>query len=191
MMLSALLLTVALQGSDLKCPVMAGAVAKDSNIVEYRGAAFTFCCAGCDTNFAKAPDKFMATQSKAGNTVGQFLFDPVSRRRVDPAKAKDFTDFGGLRYAFESNDNLKVFLASTDKLSVAPKKEALYCPVGKEAIASASKAWGYADHDGVRWYLCCAGCEEPFLKNPTSFITADAKKQIKNAGAKLLPKPKG
>jgi YHS domain-containing protein len=191
MMLSMLLLTVALQGSDLKCPVMAGAVAKDSNIVEYRGAAFTFCCAGCDTNFAKAPDKFMATQKKAGNTVGQFLFDPISGKRIDPANAAATTDFGGLRYSFESEANLKAFTANAAKISVAPAKEALYCPVGNEAIASASKAWGYVDHQNVRWYLCCAGCETPFRTEPDKYITADAKKQIKNAGAKLLPKPKG
>lgn len=188
MMISAILLSVALQGSDLKCPVMAGAVAKDTNFVEYRGASFGFCCAGCDTNFAKSPDKFLATQAKAGNTVGQALFDVVSRRRIDPAKSTNHTDFGGIRYSFESKDNLMVFMASQEKLSVAPKKEALYCPVGKEKIASTSKAWGYADHDGVRWYLCCAGCEEPFLKNPASFVNADAKKHVKNTSARVLAK---
>lgn len=187
-MLSLLLLAATAQGNDLKCPVMAGEVAKDTNYVEYRGASFGFCCSGCDKNFAKAPDKFLATQAKAGNTVGQFLFDPVSRHRIDPAKSTTHTDFGGIRYAFESNDNMMVFMAAKDKISVAPKKEALYCPVGKEKIASASKAWGYADHDGVRWYLCCAGCEQPFLKDPASFINADAKKQIKNVSARILAK---
>lgn len=187
-MLSFLLLASMAQGNDLKCPVMAGEVAKDTNYVEYRGASFGFCCNGCDKNFAKAPDKFLATQAKAGNIVGQFLFDPVTHRRIDPAKAPSHTDFGGIRYPFESKDNAMVFLSAQEKLAAAPKKEALYCPVGKEKIASASKAWGYADHDGVRWYLCCADCEQPFLKNPASFIDANAKKQIKNVSARILPK---
>lgn len=187
-MLSLLLLSFAVQGGDLKCPVMGGGVAKDTNFVEYRGAKFGFCCGGCDSNFAKAPDKFLATQAKAGNTVGVSMFDVVSRRRIDAAKAPSFSDVGGIRYPFESKDNAMVFLAAQEKLSVAPKKEALYCPVMKQPIASASKAWGYVDHEGVRWYLCCAGCEGPFTKDPASFVTADAKKQIKNVGARILPK---
>lgn len=187
-MLSLLLLSLAAQDNALKCPVMAGEVAKDTNFVEYRGASFGFCCAGCDKNFAKAPDKFLATQAKAGNTVGVSMFDVVSRRRIDAAKAPSFSDFGGIRYPFESKDNAMVFLAAQEKLTVAPKKEALYCPVMKKPIASASKAWGFVDHDGVRWYLCCAGCEEPFLKNPATFVTAEAKKQIKNVSARILPK---
>jgi len=187
-MLSLLMLAVAAQGSDLKCPVMAGEVAKDTNFVEYRGASFGFCCNGCDKNFAKAPDKFLATQAKAGNTVGQFMFDVVSHRRIDPSKSAGYADFGGIRYSFESKENLTLFMTAQESMAAAPKKEALYCPVGKEKIASASRAWGYADHDGVRWYLCCGDCAEPFRKDPKSFITADARKQIKNVSARILAK---
>lgn len=171
------------QGSALKCPVMGSAVAVNSPAVEYNGARYTFCCGGCDVSFAKTPQDFLKTQNSAGNTVGVFLFDPVSRMRLDLAKAKSTTDFESVRYPFESEANKKAFLASPKKFATVPAKEALYCPVGKEAVPTYSKASDYVDHDGVRWYMCCAGCGGPFEKDPAKYLIAGIEKHVQPAKA--------
>lgn len=158
------------QAQPIKCPVMGGAVAANSQAVEYNGARYTFCCDGCEGNFVKVPEEFLATQRKAGNTVGTFLFDPVSRKRLDIAKAKATADFNSLRYPFESQANKDTFLKSPGKFANTPAKEALYCPVGKEAVVTYSKASDYVDHDGVRFYMCCDGCGEPFEKDPNKYL---------------------
>lgn len=166
------------QQAGLKCPVMGSAVAKDSPTVEYNGARYSFCCGVCDANFVKAPEEFLKTQRKAGNTVGVFLFDPVSRIRLDASKASATYDFESIRYPFQSEDNKKAFLASPAKYASVPAKEALYCPVGKEAVPSYAKASDYVDHDGVRWYMCCDGCGGPFEKDPGKYLVAGIEKEI-------------
>ncbi len=171
------------QGSALKCPVMGSAVAANSPVVEYNGARYTFCCGGCDVNFAKAPQDFLKKQASAGNTVGTFLFDPVSRMRLDLAKAKTTADFEAIRYPFENEANKAKFLASPKKFATAPAKEALYCPVGKEAVPTYSKASDYVDHNDVRWYMCCAGCGGPFEKDPKKYLVPGIEKYIQDAKA--------
>lgn len=179
----ALLAMASGQEAGLKCPVMGSAVAHNSPSVEYNGARFSFCCGGCDTNFAKAPEEFLKTQRKAGNTVGVFLFDPVSRVRLDASKAAASADFESIRYPFQSEANKKAFLASPAKYAAIPAKEGLYCPVGKEAVPSYAKASDYVDHDGVRWYMCCDGCGGPFEKEPSKYLLAGIEKEIS------VPKP--
>jgi YHS domain-containing protein len=167
------------QAQTLKCPVMGGAVAQNTTFVEYQGAQFGFCCPGCEGNFAKSPDKFIETQRKAGNTVGSFLFDPVTRKRIDPPKAAATKDYNGIRYYFTSVDSATAFGKSPSKFSLAPKKEALYCPVGKEVVASYAKASDYVDFEGVRWYMCCEGCGDPFEKSPRQYLTPAALEHVK------------
>lgn len=169
------------QSPALKCPVMGSAVAPNSPVVEYNGAKYAFCCGGCDANFAKSPEAFLKTQRSAKNTVGVFLFDPVSRLRLDLDKAKATADFDSIRYPFASEENKTAFLAAPKKFAAIPSKEALYCPVGKEAVPSYSKASDYVDHDGVRWYMCCAGCGGPFEKDPAKYLIAGTEKHIQAA----------
>lgn len=167
------------QAQPLKCPVMGGAVAPNTTFVEYQGAKFGFCCPGCEGNFAKAPDKFIETQRKAGNTVGAFLFDPVTRKRIDPSKAISSKDANGIRFYFASAESAAAFDRSPSMFSAIPKKEALYCPVGKEALSTYAKASDYVDYDGVRWYMCCEGCGDPFEKNPRQYLTQAALAYVK------------
>lgn len=169
------------QQPALKCPVMGSAIAPNSPSVEYYGSRFQFCCGGCDANFAKAPEEFLKTQRSAKNTVGVFLFDPVSRQRLDLERAKATADFDSIRYPFATEANKAAFLAAPQKFATRPKREALYCPVGKEAVPTYSKASDYVDHDGVRWYMCCAGCGGPFEKDPTKYLVAGIEKNIQVA----------
>lgn len=166
------------QAQQITCPVMGGPVAKNSKIVEYAGASFLFCCPGCEGSFAKSPAKFLETQSKAKKTAGVFLFDPVSRQRLELGKALATADYAGIRYPFASAENKTRFVANPTSFAKLPEKEALYCPVGKEAVPSYSKASDYVDHNGVRWFMCCAGCGAPFEKEPTKYLVPGIDKHV-------------
>lgn len=48
------------------CPVKGNPVEKDSPTVEYNGKVYAFCCPGCDTKFAKDPEKYIKNLSEDG-----------------------------------------------------------------------------------------------------------------------------
>ena len=179
---SSAILSLGQQAQPVTCPVMGGPIAKGQAVTEYNGVRFTYCCAGCDTEFAKDPSGILEKSAKAGKTVGVSLFDPVSMKRVDAEKAKGgFSDYKGVRFYFESADDKAAFDKEPKKYGVMPKKEALFCPVMKNAVASYAKASGYADYDGVRYYFCCAGCDTKFAAEPAKFAEVATEKVQKPA----------
>ena len=48
------------------CPVKGNEVEADSPTVEYDGKVYAFCCPGCDTKFAKNPEKYAKNLSEDG-----------------------------------------------------------------------------------------------------------------------------
>lgn len=48
------------------CPVKGNEVEVDSPTVEYDGKVYGFCCPGCDTKFAKNPEKYAKNLSEDG-----------------------------------------------------------------------------------------------------------------------------
>ena len=48
------------------CPVKGEEVDADSPTVEYNGKVYAFCCPGCDTKFAKNPEKYIKNLSEDG-----------------------------------------------------------------------------------------------------------------------------
>ena len=48
------------------CPVQGEEVEADSPTVEYDGKVYAFCCPGCDTKFAKNPEKYAKNLSEDG-----------------------------------------------------------------------------------------------------------------------------
>jgi len=48
------------------CPVKGNEVEADSPTVEYDGKVYGFCCPGCDTKFAKNPEKYAKNLSEDG-----------------------------------------------------------------------------------------------------------------------------
>lgn len=175
MIISALIFTSAvlhsnLQAAPICCPVMGGPVAKGQAVTEYNGVRFTYCCAGCDTEFAKDPSAAIEKSAKAGKTVGVSMFDPISMKKIDIDKAKGgFSDYKGIRFYFDNADEKAAFDKEPKKYGMMPKKEALYCPVMNSPVKSYDKASGYADYDGVRYYFCCAGCDTKFAAEPAKF----------------------
>lgn len=48
------------------CPVKGNPVEEDSPTVEYNGKVYGFCCPGCDTKFAKNPEKYLKNLNDDG-----------------------------------------------------------------------------------------------------------------------------
>ena len=45
--------------TNTTCPVLGGKVTESSKTVTVRGREYRLCCAGCDTNLLKDPDKYL------------------------------------------------------------------------------------------------------------------------------------
>jgi YHS domain-containing protein len=48
-----------LPATNTVCPVLGGKVTESSKTVIVRGREYRLCCAGCDTNLLKDPDKYL------------------------------------------------------------------------------------------------------------------------------------
>lgn len=62
---------------------------------EHQSEMFYFCCAGCQTKFAQAPEEFLASEVPAGTAV-----DPICQMEVDIATAKYMSEYEGANYYF-------------------------------------------------------------------------------------------
>lgn len=149
------------------CPVMGHEVPNlKGDYSDFNGTRYWYCCDGCKDLFEKTPAKIAASHVKGKAAAGIFLFDPVSGARLKPEKAiKAHSDYNGVRFLFATAANKAEFDKDPKKYGTMPEKEALYCSVGKEAVASYGAASGYVDHNGVRYYLCCAGCDGEWKKD--------------------------
>ncbi len=165
----AAVLLFAPQSQYLTCAVNNNDTADDKLFVEYAGKNVFFCCDGCVPQFGKTPEKFMKTAADAKLTVAKFMFDPTTGKKISEKKARGSSDYMGVRYFFANADAKAKFDKNPKSFAEAPKKEALYCPVMQEPVASYSKADSYVDYDGVRYFMCCAGCYEPMTKDPKKY----------------------
>ena len=163
--------------NDNFCPVMGSPAKMEGVAVEYKGASYKFCCAGCVDMFNKEPDKWIKKTAEKDMVAGTFLFDPVTGNSIKAKKAKASMDYKGIRYHFSSEENLALFKADPKKFTAVPAKEQLHCPVMDSPVANYTKASGYVDHNGVRYYMCCGGCQPAFAKDPKKFSgDSDGKK---------------
>lgn len=181
-MIESLICTAALAAENISdsqerqvvCPIMGSAIDPDMPTVQYQGAEFGFCCAGCDVTFMENPRAAIQRASLADRTVGVFLFDPVSLDRISPEDDTPYVDHRGLRYFFANSENKAKFESEPLTFASYPAREALHCPVMDAPIASYSAASGYRDYEGVRYYFCCAGCDDAFDAEPAKYATAAA-----------------
>lgn len=162
------------QDRQVVCPIMGSAIDPNMPTVQYQGAEFGFCCAGCDVTFMENPRSAIQRASLADRTVGVFLFDPISLDRIVADESTPYMDYRGLRYYFASEANKEEFASDPLPHSQYPEKEALHCPVMDAPIASYKAASGYRDHEGVRYFFCCAGCDDAFDAEPEKYASAAA-----------------
>lgn len=158
------------------CPIGGEAASDKVATVDYAGVRYAFCCDGCPAKFAKDPAGSLKSTKAKGKVLGTFLFDPVSRVRIEPAAAKGgFEDYKGVRYLFSSPANRAKFAKSKATYAAYPAKEALMCPVAKERINGYTLAYAYKDVAGVRYYVCCGDCWPKFNANPAKYVANAAK----------------
>ena len=175
------------QGATLHCPVMGSAVNKPAEAIAYNGVLYGTCCGGCGSQFTKDPGKFLKSDKIKGKAVGVFMFDPVAGAKVDTTKSK----FGpvthnGTQFYFLEEKNMATFKADPKKYAAMPEKEALFCPVmGHEIKGGYAGAGGYADVEGVRYYVCCGGCLGQMKADGKKFV-AKAAKAVKAPTAVML-----
>ncbi len=160
--------------APLTCAIMGGNADKTAPGVDYKGVHYAFCCPMCPGAFAKNPEKAINADRNKGQTIGEALFDPVSQTRIQEKDAKASSDVNGVRYLFASTDEKAKFDASPAQYTAVPAKEALYCPVEKEAIKGYASAGSYRDYNGVRYFFCCNGCPQQFDKKPADYAKVAA-----------------
>ncbi|HLP00095.1 MAG TPA: FixH family protein [Fimbriimonas sp.] len=182
------LVLFALQGQSATCAVTGEPVNASVAPFEWRGSKFEFCCPNCQGSFKADPAKFISIRADKNQAAGRYLFDPVTTARIDAGENRPETVYNGIRFVFASEQNKTAFLFNPSRYATYPAKEALYCPVGKEAVKDYSSASDYSDHAGVRYYMCCAGCKEAFEKEPTKYI-ASAASYIKSTQPEVKPDP--
>ena len=169
------------QKLHITCAVTGEDMEKAGATVLYRGSAYDMCCAGCANPFVKNPQKFLKEDRVKGRTVGVHLFDPVSGYAVKAERAKAGpVVHNGVAYYFTSAENKSAFEGNPKKFTAAPAKEALYCPVMKEPVAKITDSGGYADVNGVRYYICCPGCLGTFKADTKKYTGGDTTKHIKS-----------
>jgi YHS domain-containing protein len=173
-MFSSLMLAAAIAApanSPLSCAVMGSPTNDKSPAIMASGIRFPVCCPGCDGKLKKETAKYFEASVKAGKTVGEFLFDPVSRDRILAEDARSSMDYKGLRYHFSTTANLNTFKADPAKFAKKPAKETLFCVVMEEKIKTYDEADSYVDHEGVRYYMCCSDCKVKFQKDPKPYLS--------------------
>ncbi|MCL4284451.1 MAG: hypothetical protein KJZ62_05060 [Fimbriimonadaceae bacterium] len=169
------------------CPIMGSPISADSAATDYNGVRYRYCCPGCKGTFEGDPAKALAKESNKGKVLGVSLFDPVARKPIVEKNSKASMDFGGVRYLFLSGENLTKFKASPKTYATQPKKEVLFCPVQKEVVKDYASAGGYVDFEGVRYYVCCAGCLGPLSADPAKYA-AGVKDKIQTPKPMTAPK---
>lgn len=162
-------------GNELVCPIMGEAANMAGPKVEYNGAMFAFCCGGCDSTFSKDPVAAFKNPKTKGKAIGMYLFDPVSRRRIESKEAKAFSTYEGIVFPFESAANKATFDKDAKKFGTMPKKDLLICPVTGEKIDTYASAASFYDVAGTRYYTCCAGCIGSLEKNSAKYAGNYAK----------------
>lgn len=169
------------------CPVAKHEAPNDGPKMDYAGIRYSLCCADCVPAFAKDPAKFAMTKEK-DQVIGVALFDMTSGKRIELKNAKATTTVQGVVFPFESAANKDAFVkVASAKDFALPKKEAVYCAVMNHPLASVEKSGGFVDHEGVRYYVCCAACLPKMKAEPGKFA-GNAKSAVTEARASEVKK---
>ncbi|MBV6457401.1 MAG: hypothetical protein HONBIEJF_00509 [Fimbriimonadaceae bacterium] len=173
------------QEAQTSCPIMGEPASAKVAKVLYNGIEVGFCCGGCDGTFKNDPVKALKKSAENKLTVGVFLFDPISKNRIEPKKAAAHTDYAGIRFYFESAANKAAFEKDPKANWSLTTKESTTCPVMGGEIKSVAKASEYVDYKGTRYYTCCPGCVARFKADPEAYA---AKAKVVEAKAVTIAK---
>ncbi|HRI44576.1 MAG TPA: hypothetical protein PLL78_06060 [Fimbriimonadaceae bacterium] len=149
------------------CPVSGLPPRQNAPMLDYAGIRFKYCSTGCRARFEEAPKRYFGM---AKNTVGTSLFDPVSHWRADTNRNMvSESDFGSVRFFFDSRENKIVFDANPRQYPGVPTKVCLTDPVTGQRLPYYDAAVSYADHMGVRYFFGSVSSQGTFLDNPAGY----------------------
>jgi YHS domain-containing protein len=174
------------------CPVTHEEIDQPFAVFNYKGAKYEMCCGMCPGPFSKDPEKYLDPTKLKDMTVAVSYFDPVSGMAVNTegkAPAGPST-YNSVAYYFESADDQKTFDADPKKYTEVPAKEEIYCPVMKQEVPDLAHSGGYADVNGVRYYICCGQCAAMLKADPSKYLDADAAARVHDVVAVQIKKSK-
>lgn len=151
---------------ETMCPLMNNRPTNGRMAAEYAGFRIFVCCDQCLGRIGRSAKQVVANAQKRGALIGDFMFDPVTGLRAEPKQAKTKIPHAGFIYYNTQNDR-QDYIGETEKnLARIPEKECLACPVEGTEFKWTAKSGAFADHEGIRYYLCGKTCRDAFIKNP-------------------------
>jgi len=109
-------------GKIMTCPVMNSRfeVRKDTQVIDYKGKSYYFCCAHCVGDFKKNPDKYAAAgelplRQPAQSEIGKPVTCPVSNSKFEVAQDTPVIDYKGKSYYFCCSSCIEDFKKDPDK----------------------------------------------------------------------------
>lgn len=136
----------------------------------YNGKTYYFCCAACPQEFAKNPAK----NAKIADLRGDVR-----------ETQKKLTDLKAALAAAEKEDDAKdAKKAEAPAAAPAPVSSVVYCALTDEAIPSPAAAKARIAYNNKTYYLCCAGCQTKWDKNPAASAKAADERAAKRATAR-------
>lgn len=188
-MISAVIAMALIGQQDTICPLRTKRPTTGVMAADYGGRRIFVCCDQCLKNITRNTDKIIDRSIKDGLLIGEFLFDPITHKRIVGKKAPYQTTHKSFKVYFATENDLKSFQAEPDKFWNHPKKEALTCPINGTPIKNLADTAGYKDVEGVRYYACSPDC---FEKLETSDkVVENASNSVTSVAARPLPFPGG
>ena len=97
-------------------------VEKDTQIIDYKGKSYYFCCQECLINFMKNPDKYAANgeiplRGPTKDEIGKSQSCPVSKLKFQVSSDTPVIDYNGKSYYFCCTSCVIEFRKNPDKYS--------------------------------------------------------------------------
>jgi YHS domain-containing protein len=109
-------------GKIVTCPVMNSKfeVRKDTQVIDYKGKSYYFCCAHCVGDFKKNPDNYAAAgelplRQPTQSEIGKSATCPVSNSKFEVAQDTPVIDYKGKSYYFCCSSCIEDFKKDPDK----------------------------------------------------------------------------
>src|SRR5687767_12345073 len=171
--------------AELNCAVNSGAkvnveaATKAGKYVDYEYTRYYFCCGNCPKAFEKDPEKFAKAEGVSLQKIAlpdELACAVMGDHKLKLAEATEkklYKDYNGKRYYFCCAGCPPSFEKDPEKFAKSASVSLGQIPLPKEtacAVMSGSKVNPadalakklYADHNGRRYFFCCAGCPEAF-----------------------------
>jgi YHS domain-containing protein len=111
-------------GMMVNCPVLNSRfeVRKDTQIIDYKGKSYYFCCQDCVSDFMKDPDNYAAAgelplRGPTKDEIGKSETCPVSKLKFQVSSETPIIDYEGKSYYFCCTSCIGEFKKNPDKYS--------------------------------------------------------------------------